>query len=63
MGTKLVGDKIRDTPMNQNFREYWSQLAPFPQEPLGVPPSPSQDLSFLGKGLATPLHPINEEKE
>ena len=60
MGTKLIGNKIRDTPTNQPLQEDCSQLPPFPQGPLGASPSPSQDLSFLDKGSATPLPPVNE---
>jgi hypothetical protein len=61
IGTELVCEKIRDTPKNQPSHEDWSQFFPQPQGPLSSPPSPSQDLSYLDKGLVTPLHLGNEE--
>ena len=59
---EFIGDKIRDTQTNQPLEENWSQLPSSPQGPLGSPPSPSQYLSFLDKGSATPLPLGNEEK-
>ncbi len=40
----------------------WNQSPPQPQGIKGSLPSPSQDLSFLDKGLATPLPPGDEEQ-
>ena len=62
IGTKLIGNKIRDTPMNQPLEEDWSQLPPFLQGPLGASPSPSQDLSFIDKGSIFSLPLSNEEQ-
>ena len=61
IGTKLVGDQIRDTLKNQPPQEDWSQFLPQPQGPLIAPPSPSQDLSCLDKCSVTHLPMGNEE--
>lgn len=37
VGTKMVGEKIRDTPKNDPLGEDWNQLPPLPQGPLGIP--------------------------
>ena len=56
--TKMVGEKIHDTPTSQSLGEDWNQLPPLPQGPLDLPPLTSQDFSFLDKGLSMPLPSI-----
>ena len=50
MEIKMVGEKIQDTHQNGPLGDYWKQMLPLPKGPLGIPPLPSQDLSFV------PLH-------
>ena len=49
--------------MNQSLGEDWNQMPPQSQGFLGTSAPLVHDLSFLGKGLATPLPPITEEQE
>ena len=37
VGTKMVGEKIRDTPTSEPLGEDWNQMPPLPQGPLGIP--------------------------
>ena len=60
VGTKLVGEKTRDTLMSESLGEDWNQLPPLPQGPLGIPPSPSQDMAFLDKGSVAPPPLVKE---
>ena len=41
LGTEIVGEKIKHTPMSEPLGEDWNQLSPLPQGPLGIPPPPS----------------------
>ena len=51
----MVGEKIRDTRMSETLREECNQMLLLPQGPLGIRPPPSHELTFLDKGLVTPL--------
>jgi len=62
-GTKLVGDKIRDTLNNQPQQEDWSQFPPEPQGPKVAPSSPMQVTFCVDKGFVTPLPPKNEGEQ
>ena len=61
IGTKLVGEKIRDTPTNEPQQEDWTQMPPKPQGPGLPPPSPLQTIVVVDKGSTTPLPPNIEE--
>ena len=61
VGTKVVGDKIRDTPTNESQQEDWTQMPPESQGPKLPPPSPLQTI-VVDKGSTTPLPP-NTDKE
>ncbi len=37
MGTELVGERTQDTPQSEPLGEYWNQLPPLLQGPLGIP--------------------------
>ena len=55
--TKLVGDKIRDTPTNQPQQEDLSQQLPQPQGSEVAPSSLVQTKFCVDKGSATHLPP------
>ena len=63
VGTKMVGEKIRDTPTSEPLGHDQSQISPLSQGPLSIPPPPSQDLTFLEKGSTTPLPQVIEIEE
>ena len=63
VGTKMVGEKIKDTPMRKSLGEDWKQWSLILQEPLGIPPPPYQDLVVLGKGSVTPLPLVTQVEE
>ena len=63
IGTKLVGDKIRDTLTNELQQEDWTQM-PLKSKGLELPPpSPLKTIFFVDKGFATPLPPNKEEEK
>ena len=55
MGTKLVGEKIRDMPTNQHQQEDQSQMPPESQGPKVVLSSQVQITFCVDKGSTTPL--------
>lgn len=55
LGTKMVGEKIQDTPMSEALGEDWNQLPHLPQGPLRIPLPPLQDLANFDKRSLTPL--------
>lgn len=63
IGTKQVGDKIRDTPTNQPQQEYQSQFPSQPQGPKLAPPLTIQVTILMDKGSTTPLPLRNEEEQ
>ena len=62
MGTKLVSDKIRDTPTNQPQQEDWSRMPPESQGPEVFFSSQVQVTFYVDKGSATPFPPNIEEE-
>ena len=61
VGTELVGDKIRDTPIVEPQQEEWTQRPPDAQDFGIAPPSPPQ-ITLIDKGSVTPP-PLSSEEE